>query len=108
MSKYESKICMYCEKRSATPTDDAECGRMIDAGVRIADVAAMWAIELQAQNRQLRAEVERLRAALEAVEWVTRNGQKSCPWCWHDISVRPHAPTCQRQIALGIAQEVNK
>lgn len=46
----------------------------------------------------LLAEVDRLRAALEAVEWDVEG---CCPWCiaWFREG---HAPDCQRQAALGL------
>jgi len=51
----------------------------------------------------LKAENERLRAALEAVEWVDDGENYGwCPWC----DATPHGghkPDCQRQIALGKA-----
>ena len=54
------------------------------------------------RDRQLRAENTRLRAALEAVEWIEdccRIGQY-CPWCRrHRAS--GHTPDCLRQAALG-------
>jgi hypothetical protein len=49
-------------------------------------------------------EIERLRAALEAVEWVrylriSDADPGICPWCKGDLY--HHHPDCQRQVALG-------
>ena len=51
-----------------------------------------------AEIKQLRAENDRLRAALEAVEYADMESR--CPWCgnWYN---KGHAPNCQRQAALG-------
>lgn len=59
-----------------------------------------------------KAEIARLRAALEAVEWVfsyyesSLGGESSCPWCdavFDHIRDRgKHAPDCLRQKALGL------
>jgi hypothetical protein len=56
-------------------------------------------------------ELDVLRAALEAVEWV----HDRCPWCrktvrhWKDtdgnIKCRGHSPDCQRQAALNLGGE---
>jgi len=50
----------------------------------------------------------RLRAALEAVEWVTINVSEAyfvfCPSCRRSKQ-DDHASDCQRQVALGIAEE---
>jgi hypothetical protein len=59
----------------------------------------MWAAELMAEN-------ERLRAALEAVEWInmvpgaTSHFWEDCPWCGGHRIGRGHWPDCQRQAAL--------
>lgn len=53
---------------------------------------------------ELRAENERLRAALEDVEWVQDPELEEysyCPWC---LEKSEHATDCQRQIALGKEQ----
>lgn len=76
------------------------------------------AVELYAINRaindeldRLRAEVARLRAALEAVEWVQEDihgpyHQVYCPWCLNlNLDHQKHDPTCQRQIALGLGEK---
>ena len=53
------------------------------------------------------ADNARLRAALEAVEWV-RYGASGyiCPWCKTITGFynETHKPDCQRQIALGLVQ----
>lgn len=51
---------------------------------------------------ELRAENARLRAALEAVEWV--GAFISCPWCMR-IEAGGHRDDCQRQVALRHAAE---
>ena len=57
---------------------------------------------------KLRADNERLRAALEFVEWrAVHPGylEKRCPWCQGE---KPnHEPFCQRQKALGLAEADN-
>lgn len=56
----------------------------------------------QTEIEQLRAEVARLRAALEAVEAVyDRDGNLYCPWCNGD-NASDHKPDCMRQKALGL------
>lgn len=65
-----------------------------------------------AYQEELREEIERLRAALLAVE---TDHTDRCLWCragrgpdpktgWHTGQVM-HLPTCQRQVALGLAQD---
>ena len=56
-----------------------------------------------------------LRAALEAVEWINDDQASYCPWCWgrnmyqneevHKRFPMGHAPDCQRQAAIGLAEE---
>lgn len=49
----------------------------------------------------------RLRAALEAVEWlpVMEYNSKYCPWCkWENGFGGSHAPDCARQRALGVTK----
>ncbi len=46
---------------------------------------------------QLTTENERLRGALEAVEYV--GPYSLCPWCGYGAG--GHAPNCKRQLALG-------
>lgn len=52
-------------------------------------------------------EVERLRAALVAVEWTswpdewTDPRNEFCPWC-KNYNANGHRPDCQRQLALGM------
>jgi hypothetical protein len=54
----------------------------------------MRVLELQAEN-------EKLRAALEAVEWVDHSPHDAqCPWC-DQPPFDGHAPDCQRQQALA-------
>ena len=58
--------------------------------------------EERATVRRLRAENDRLREALEAVEWVNDGGTEcwiDCPWCGGWVS-KGHASNCQRQAAL--------
>jgi hypothetical protein len=56
----------------------------------------------QADVPILLGEVDKLRAALTAVEWVFEEYAASCPWCGQIESERHgHALDCQRQIALG-------
>ena len=59
---------------------------------------------LRAENERLRAEIARLRGALEAVEWVQEvdSGESFCPWCDNNKLVGHHAD-CQRQAALDAA-----
>jgi uncharacterized protein YydD (DUF2326 family) len=49
----------------------------------------------------LEAEVTRLRAALEQVEWETYDvtGETCCPWCYGDEP--NHEADCPRQAALS-------
>ena len=50
----------------------------------------------------LRSEVERLRVALAAVEWIDQDdGEMVCPWC-HADTTDGHRADCQRQLALGV------
>lgn len=46
------------------------------------------------------AEIERLRAARAAVEF---SDEGYCLWCFNR-GVEPHAPDCQRQVALGLSE----
>lgn len=50
---------------------------------------------------KLQGEHDRLRAALEAVEWVDSCGTFGCPWCGQ-LMYAKHAPDCARQRALGL------
>lgn len=56
--------------------------------------------ELEEQRDAARADAARLRAVLEAVEWVPDAPHDWCPWCrmWEENG---HAPDCQRQAALA-------
>jgi hypothetical protein len=51
----------------------------------------------------LSAENDRLRAALEAVEWErwSDDGDEYCPWCTVNKNLG-HTANCQRQAALGV------
>jgi len=50
-------------------------------------------------------EIARLRAALEAVEWVFEEYAASCPWCERvESEHHGHATDCERQLALGIPE----
>jgi hypothetical protein len=57
------------------------------------------------EQARLRAEVERLRAALGAVEWIqdarVAAVKSVCAWCGM-TPLDGHAPDCQRQRALGV------
>ncbi len=46
---------------------------------------------------RLHAENAKLRAAIEAIEWVPEG---YCPWCFR-WGVYGHSDNCQRQLALG-------
>lgn len=61
--------------------------------------------DMQAEVKQLQSEVARLRAALEAVEFVSDDDgrREICPWCKAAYGWCGHRPDCKRQIALGIA-----
>jgi len=50
-------------------------------------------------------EIARLRAALEAVDWVWSHhwGDWECPWCG-EVKAVGHAANCQRQTALGLGE----
>ena len=60
--------------------------------------------DLVLERDALRAENERLRAALETVEWTWKEfypeGSWYCPWCDGESFI--HAPDCPRQVALGL------
>jgi len=75
--------------------------------------------DTEIQRDTYQAENVRLRAALEAVEWVLDwdvcGGESACPWCdGAQFPITPtsphlqshrthgHAPDCQRQAALGL------
>jgi len=70
--------------------------------------------ELQEENEELRAEVARLREALEAVEWVegayagSMTGYKyfgeQCPWCGQR-SAHGHRSDCLREAALSTTDD---
>jgi hypothetical protein len=54
---------------------------------------------------QLRAENERLRRALESVEWITNDfGLRLCPFC-ENSQYHGHTLDCPRQVALGLAKD---
>lgn len=58
----------------------------------------------------LETENRKLRAALEAVEWVargTRVSHRICPWC-NSFMHQAHKPDCQRQAALTPAEPPSK
>jgi hypothetical protein len=61
------------------------------------------AIEDTRDYMALVEERDRLRAALEAVEWVVAS--EHCPWCgaW-ELDGHGHAPDCQRRAALAARQ----
>jgi hypothetical protein len=65
-------------------------------------------LELLVYCEQLQAKNERLRAALETVEWIAHEDDTvQCHWCGATYSgFHPseweHKPDCQRQAALGI------
>jgi hypothetical protein len=46
------------------------------------------------------AERDKLKAALEQVEWQASGAHFHCLWC-HNIKSLGHAPTCARQAALA-------
>ncbi len=49
------------------------------------------------------ADSAKLQAAIEAVEWVGRPEEASCPWCYAD-PLEGHAIDCRRQAALGLTE----
>jgi hypothetical protein len=58
------------------------------------------AFRLAIEHDGIKAENNRLRAALEAVEWIEVDlWRLCCPWCGSDKS-KAHKPDCQRQLAL--------
>lgn len=59
--------------------------------------------ERQKETRELEAEIDRLRAALERVEWVAAVATDGdiCPWCWQ-WREDGHTEHCPRQMALGL------
>jgi hypothetical protein len=66
--------------------------------------------ELLANYVRACAEIARLRAALEMVEYLPcategMDGFSHCPWC-EQFSDEPHAEDCPRQIALGCCKSV--
>lgn len=63
--------------------------------------------ELAAKCAALEAENERLREALEAVEWADPYCEERfsfCPWCHRSFGIG-HAPDCQRQLALMVTTD---
>jgi len=69
--------------------------------------------ELLEEYRDLRAQNEKMRGALEAVEWVQIGDKRICPWCHAEYgyyarmflqefegSKPQHKPDCLRQEAL--------
>ena len=55
---------------------------------------------LTRRTTEAEAERDRLREALETVEWLGF----ICPWC-RRLERKGHAPDCQRQAALGLTEE---
>ena len=56
-------------------------------------------VHIRVEFDRLQAEVTRLRAALEQVEWTDHQGLLYCPWCG---GVKPnHADDCPRQAAMA-------
>jgi rubrerythrin len=51
-------------------------------------------------DKQRIDENEKLRAAIEAVEWIEPGLDYSCPWCGF-TEENGHAADCPRQAALG-------
>jgi hypothetical protein len=51
--------------------------------------------------RERDEQIAKLRAALEAVEWLQTSGRDYCPWCL-STDRQGHDADCQRQAALGI------
>ena len=81
------------------------------ANIRAADARIAFESEMQRHLdtmslcRKFEHQRDSLRAALEAVEWVSRNDSFAyswCPWC---KEVASHNPACQRQAALGGEEE---
>lgn len=59
--------------------------------------------QIETERRMAEAENAKLRAALEAVEWVHYGSLFRCPWCKR-YEVEGHADNCARQVALGLAK----
>ena len=56
------------------------------------------AIDANLRVLELERENEKLREALEAVEW--EGNERHCPWCW-GYQHNGHKPDCARQAALN-------
>jgi hypothetical protein len=75
----------------------------IEDKTKLYEAREIWQHEQDSQAIAERdADNARLRAALEAVEFVSHPAHigRWCPWC-HILAA--HTPDCQRQAALGIA-----
>jgi hypothetical protein len=70
------------------------------------DTAQAQALLVGEEIATLQAEVARLRAALEAVEWACEGYDHDeigfCPWCGWRENAHRHRADCQRQLALGL------
>ncbi len=81
----------------------AELLARAEAAEKERDEAKSWARKFAEQRDDAESQAERMRVALEAVEWVRDgDGFNSCPWCVR-AEHNGHKPDCQRQLALADA-----
>jgi cell division protein FtsB len=76
----------------------AEVARLRDTETALRQVNAVYHAEVV----DLQAKAAKLRAALEAIEWICFSDDKwICPWCSALDRVGHHAD-CARQVTLGL------
>jgi cell division protein FtsB len=91
----ESHLAEYDKSAVAV---QAEVARLRDTETTLRQVNAAYHAEVV----DLKAEAAKLRAALEAIEWICFSDDKwICPWCSALDRVGHHAD-CARQVALGL------
>jgi hypothetical protein len=105
-----SVVCDNIDCAAEGPFDLGASGAVAKWNNRAAlDTTQAQALLVGEEIATLQAEVTRLRAALEAVEWMFNDtgdfvGSDFCPWC-NSCEKHGHSADCQRQVALGVNHE---
>lgn len=102
------ETCGLCGERPTEPNHlFICCENCTDIGV---SNVPKEVFELQRRLAAAKAEAQRIRIALQAVEWVATKSRgggaywHQCPWCGAYVDAIYHAPDCQRQAALAPAE----
>lgn len=91
----DSLRCEFHKKSTAAGPQCPKCEEVRGNRATLTDV-----LLYEAGKEEGKAEIARLRAALEAVEW-SRTGWQCCPWC-NSWPTHGHKEDCPRQKALGL------